>query len=288
MSRHHNTFLKTHGFTCLAGLFLLLVIKFYYSRADSDGLLWILAPTAWWVRTLSGISFAYLPHIGYVNHDFRFVIAASCSGVQFWIIAASLLLFAFLPRIHTQKRGLIWLVTGFLCSYAFTILVNGFRILLSLYLPLYLSNAGMFQSESGWLSPKRLHTVIGVFVYFGSLLFLFFITESWFSKSGCDACPPYPASDSFTHSPMDCRAFSAIRPDKCFLSISELMLYHLRWLLPALWYLAVVLGLPLLNRAYQRDPLAFREYTLTILLVCFPMLLLFRLLQKLLSPGKHS
>lgn len=260
MPRHHNSFLKTHGITCLAGLFLLLVIKFYYSQADSDGLLWILSPTAWWVRTLSGIPFEYLPHIGYVNHDFRFVIAASCSGVQFWIIAASLLLFAFLPKIRTRKRGLVWLAASFLCAYGFTILVNGFRILLSLYLPLYLLEAGRPDSPSGWLSPERLHTIIGVFVYFGSLLVLFFITESWFSR----------------------------HEDNCFVSISELLLWQLRWLLPAFWYLAVVLGLPLLNRAYQKDSQAFMEYTLTILLVCLPMLLLFRLFQKLAAPKKHS
>ncbi len=34
MPRHHNSFLKTHGITCLAGLFLLLVIKFYYRTED--------------------------------------------------------------------------------------------------------------------------------------------------------------------------------------------------------------------------------------------------------------
>ena len=77
MYTHRKNFWRTHGFTCLTGLLLLFALKLYYSRTDCDGLLWILAPTAWWIHTLSGISFEYLPHAGYVNHSFRFVIAAS-------------------------------------------------------------------------------------------------------------------------------------------------------------------------------------------------------------------
>ena len=266
MYAHRKNFWQTHGLTCLAGIFLLLTLKIYYSRTDSDGLLWILAPTAWWVRTFSGIPFEYLPHAGYVNHSFRFVIAASCSGIQFLIVSASLLLFSFLPRIRRRKDGFGWLGISFFVSYVFTVLVNSFRIILSLYLPLCLPAIGKIPPLARWLTPERLHTVIGIVVYFGSLLFLFFIAESLFQ-----------------------------RPERCFsrllLMQNPLLAADLRWLLPAFWYFAVLLGLPLLNRACLHNRQAFMEYALTILFVCLPMLLilyLVRLAIKLFSASRKK
>ncbi len=279
MSRRKKNFFRLHGFTCLAGLSLLLAMKYYYSQADCDGLLWILAPTAWWVQILSGIPFEYLPHAGYVSHSFRFLIAASCSGVQFWIIAAALLLFSFLPGFRTRRGGFAWLAVSFISSYFFTVLVNGFRILVSLYLPVYLSETGFFETSAGWMSPDRLHIIIGVTVYFGSLLMLFFITESLFQRSGWSLSHPSPAPASGRAA----YSFCAIEPDKCFVSFSQQLLWNLRWLLPAFWYLAIVLGLPLLNRAYQQNHQAFIEYALTILPVCIILLALifvFRLTTK--------
>ncbi|MCI9105197.1 MAG: exosortase K [Lachnospiraceae bacterium] len=263
MYTHRKNFWRTHGFTCLTGLLLLFALKLYYSRTDCDGLLWILAPTAWWIHTLSGISFEYLPHAGYVNHSFRFVIAASCSGIQFWIVSTALLLFSFLPRIRGQKEGLGWLGISFTVSYIFTILVNGFRILLSLYLPLYLSDIHKYHHLSRWITPERLHTMIGIAVYFGSLLVLFFVIEALFQ--GTD------------------HSFSYL-----LLKQNPLLTTHMRWLLPAFWYFAVVLGLPLLNRAYQHNRQSFTEYALTILSVCLPMSLLFWLVSKAFIWKKRS
>lgn len=265
MYAHRKNFWQTHGLTCLAGLSLLLALKIYYSQTGSDGLLWILAPTAWWVRTLSGIPFEYLPHTGYVSHSFRFVIAASCSGIQFLIVSASLLLFSFLPRIQRRKEGIAWLGVSFIASYVFTILVNSFRIILSLYLPLCLPGIQKSHRLAEWITPERLHTAIGIVVYFGSLLFLFFLTESLFQKPE--------------------RYFSRL-----LLMQNPLLAADLRWLLPAFWYFAIVLGLPLLNRAYLHDRQAFMEYALAILLICLPMLLFLyflRLAIKLFS-GSHK
>ena len=263
MYKHRKTFWKTHGFTCIFGLFLLLMLKLYYSQTDSDGLLWLLAPTAFWIRTLSGISWEYLPHVGYVNHSFQFVIAASCSGIQFGIVTAASLLFSFLPRIRGRKEGLVWLGISFAASYMFTILVNGFRILLSLYLPLYLQDLGKSQHLNGWLTPERLHTIIGIVAYFGSLMMLFLITEALFQE----------ADPSF--SPL-------------ILTQNPLLASNMRWLWPAFWYFTIVLGLPLLNRAYQRNRQPFTEYALTVLSVCLPILLLFAIVSKALTRGKRS
>ncbi len=51
----------------LLALLLILGMKYGYGKADSEELLWILAPTCWWVRFLSGIPFQWIPDVGYVS-----------------------------------------------------------------------------------------------------------------------------------------------------------------------------------------------------------------------------
>ena len=47
-----------------AGLLLILGMKYFYSNAESEHLIWILAPIAKWVELLSGIAFEYAPGAG--------------------------------------------------------------------------------------------------------------------------------------------------------------------------------------------------------------------------------
>jgi len=141
--------LKSRCHTCgifyLAGLLLILGIKYFYSNAGSNELVWILAPTSWWVRTLSGFSFEYEPFVGYVNHKLRFIIAPSCSGVQFMIITMTVLIFSFIHRMDNNKKRLLWFSCSLILSYPVTILVNGIRIVLSICLPRLLPEANFFR-----------------------------------------------------------------------------------------------------------------------------------------------
>ena len=182
-----KSLLKRNWIFYLAGFLLILGLKYFYSNACADELKWILTPTAWWVRTLSGISFEWESSYGYVNHSLRFVIAPSCSGVQFMLISFAVLLFSFVHRTNSKKAGMIWIVSSLLLSYVFTILVNGLRIVISIYLPVYLSKIGAFQ---GWLTPERLHTLIGTVVYFSALLLIYYLTGTFFKrKLSCFAAP---------------------------------------------------------------------------------------------------
>src|SRR6478672_6880771 len=64
-----------------------LALKVHYSVASPDQLRWILAPTTWMVELLSGQSFSFESHAGYMSSDQSFLIAASCAGVNFMIAA---------------------------------------------------------------------------------------------------------------------------------------------------------------------------------------------------------
>lgn len=235
---------KRYWICYIAGLAAVLGVKCFYSGAGSDALGWVLSPTAWWVRVLSGIPFEYVSGVGYVSHRFRFIIAASCSGVQFMIIAFAMLVFSYVHRMGTVKRGFAWIAFSALFSYLFTIFVNGFRILLSIYLPAWLGPEAL----SGWLTPERLHSAIGITIYFTSLALLYHGAGYAFGKI---LSPPAKSRTGFLAAGI-----------RSFLS-------------PLFWYFAIVLGIPFINRAYRNDGGRFWKYALLMTVVCMTVLCLF-------------
>ena len=194
-------FLRKNLAFYLTGFLILLGIKLFYSRADCQELRWILGPTAGWVTLLSGISFAYLPGEGYVNHSLRILIAPSCSGVQFMLITMATLLFSFVHRAagngtpsSRSRKGFLWTAACLPLSYLTAIFVNGLRIIAAIYLPALLAQAGLSGADSPrcFLTPEKLHTAIGVLVYFVSLLTIYRLGGYFFQRSSA----PQDSTDS--------------------------------------------------------------------------------------------
>lgn len=228
---------------CLTGCLLIMGMKYYYSQADCDSLQWILGPTVWWVQLLSRIPFSYLPGTGYVNHSLRLLIAPSCSGVRFMTILFATLVFSFTPAIASTRTGMAsdasllpcpwvkgfsWIAASGALSWLFTVIVNGLRIITAIYLPMYLESAGLM---SGILTQDRLHTLIGVVIYFIALLTIYRLV-GWFVQKRRG-----PA-----HLPTLLR--------KCAP--------------PVFWYFTFTLGLPLLNRAGRSGAGEFTEFALLV------------------------
>lgn len=232
----------------LTGILLLLGIKCYYRQADCDSLRWILGPTAGWVQLLSGIPFTFLPGTGYVNHSLRLLIAPSCSGVRFMTILFATLVFSFTPDIACGKadtesgscrwaKGFGWIALCGVLSWLFTVLVNGLRIIAAIYLPLYLEAAGLINEILTW---DRLHTLIGVVIYFIALLAI------------------YRLMGRFAHSKNGSRHLPAL-PGKCAP--------------PVFWYFVFTLGLPLLHAAGRGNTAEFTEFTVLVIGGCALILL---------------
>lgn len=246
-------FLRQNMIFYIIGFFILFGMKYFYSKADCEGLRWILGPTARWVEALSGIPFVYERGMGYVNHGLRFLIAPSCSGVQFLIIMAAMLIFSFvheaadfrlpdrLPLSRTTK-GISWIAVSLLLSYVLTVFVNGLRIIAAIYLPSFFERIHAFGS---FLTPDRLHTMIGVVVYFAALLTIYQLAGLLLYRGdGTDK-------------------------DRPFLQIVR------KCLSPVFWYFFIVLGIPFLNRAYHRSGKQFTEFVLLVTLCCGTVLLLY-------------
>lgn len=253
----------------LTGFLIVFILKLFYSKAGSDQLLWILTPTAWWVRILSGIPFEYQAGAGFVNHSYRFIIAPSCSGVQFMMISIAMQIFSFVHRMGTKKKGVGWIGFSVMVSYLLTILVNGVRIILAIYLPLYLEGIIITGDFSRWLTPERLHTVIGIVVYFTSLIGIYCMAGVVSLKcAGVRMGGP----NCINGNGVDIEAEKV--PGKVYKEVpgkapGYLLVQNIgKYITPGFWYFSIALGIPFLNRAYKHDGEKFMEYGGLMISVC--------------------
>lgn len=143
-------------------------LKLYYSTASVDQLGWILAPTTFLVELVSGTSFEFEAHAGYLSSDRSFLIAASCAGVNFMIAAFLMLSLGELFRRSSEKIHWGFIPLMALIAYISTLLANTTRICAAVWLR---------PVEISWLSPDQLHRLEGIFIYFCFLMLLFVISE---------------------------------------------------------------------------------------------------------------
>ena len=150
-----------------AVLLCALALKHFYSSASVNELRWILAPTTFLVEVVSGRTFNFEMHAGYMSSDRSFLIAGSCAGLNFMITAFLLLSIA---RLWRQQLTWTLIPVALLFSYATTIVANTVRISTALHLQ---DN----RLDIAGLSANQLHRLEGILVYFGFLLLLFLLSE---------------------------------------------------------------------------------------------------------------
>lgn len=215
------------GCSCLLIILFTIILKAFYSAADSKDLAWILGPTAWLTEQISGLSFARESGVGWVNLEHMFVIAPACAGVNFLIIAFCMS--SFQGIFH--KNGTGWLI-GWPCmagfaAYAVTLVANTARIWLSVI---------SYRADiySGWFTSEAAHRIVGVSVYY---LFLCF----------------YYQAVSFI---LNNEIKSARQFETKHVHIVRLFVF----IVPLFWYLLFSLGVPYVNNAYQLQPERFFEH----------------------------
>jgi exosortase K len=147
-----------------------LGLKHYYSTASPNQLRWILAPTTWLVELLSGKSFTFESHAGYMSSDHSFLIAASCAGVNFLITAFLVLSLRTLWRQRNNAWSWHIIPASAFIAYVATIAANTLRIFIAL-------ETRTLTEELRWLSASQSHRLQGISVYFGFLLILFLLTD---------------------------------------------------------------------------------------------------------------
>jgi exosortase K len=232
--------LRVNGLFHAVGLMAILGLKLYYSNADAGDLRWILAPLAQLVGLLSGIQFQWDAHAGFISHSREVVIAPACTGVNFMIICFATIYFSSLPRLRGTARKCGWFCLCIAAAYLLTLCTNTVRILVSLYLygaPVY----------GGWITPERVHRLAGTLIYVSTLVAAFLAVERLLGRSRRPAA----------HEPV-----RKNRGKGCFPTV------HTTFPVPLAWYVLVMVFVPLLNGALNRNGSLFWEHTALILATC--------------------
>jgi len=240
-------------------LFCALTLKLYYSTASANQLRWILAPTTVFVELISGTPFEFESHAGYLSSDRSFLIAASCAGVNFLITSFLMLSLRKLWRDRSQNRShkVAWrfIPVAALIAYLATIVANTIRISTALRLH-------RMPLELTWLSGNQLHRFEGIFIYFGSLLLLFMLSEKMCSENA-SGLPSHAGRGPQAGSPVRVVDRPRGRPGLFRQSFFPLLIYY-----------TTTLGVPLANGAYRPGIAAtdFWEHSVFVLLT--PLLLI--------------
>lgn len=231
---YHRSIIKRSAQLVLI-LLCTVALKLFYSSASVNQLRWILAPTTRLVELITGMHFRFEAHAGYMSSDQSFLIAGSCSGVNFLLTAFLMLSLRTMWNFRSQNLRWRFIPIAALCAYVATIIANTVRI----------STALRLQGAShrgNWLDADQLHRFEGVFIYFGFLLLLFMASE----RINADETGARNRSK-----------FASVFCGRAFF--------------PLLVYYATTLGMPLVNGAYRQGT-DFWEHAVFVLVV--PLLLI--------------
>jgi len=243
----------------IAILVCAFALKHLYSTANVNELRWILAPTTTLVEIISGASFNFESHAGYMSSDRSFLIAGSCAGVNFLITA-----FLMLSLGRLWKTNLSWkFIPGALVfAYMATLVANAVRIATALQLQ-------QRPSEIGWLSSNQIHRLEGILIYFGFLLLLFLLSEQLDDRRSREV----QSLGSFRR--LKVRGQVPVRLPNRFRSLSQ-------FVFPLVIYYATTIGMPLANAVYRREINAdtFFEHSTFVLIA--PLLLIMPVIALLL------
>jgi exosortase K len=161
-----KAFVLQNGILLVLAALLAVALKYHYSEARSEQLVWILRPTAGLVEWLSGIPFEQEAHRGFVSYAHRVVIAPACAGVNFFIVVFCMAAFSGFHRLQQQSAKWLWLAGSLAGVYGLTIFVNAVRILVAIH-------SYDADISAGWLTPQRTHRLEGVVIYFFFLCLIY-------------------------------------------------------------------------------------------------------------------
>lgn len=145
---------------------VVVALKLHYSAASADELRWILAPTAVLVELATGADFVAEPGAGYLSTELRYLIAPSCAGINFLVVAFSALVVGFVRPHRRAAHNALVAAAGAAAALAAALVANTIRIALAIWLHVH-------AVSWGWFTPDRLHRMVGVVVYLALLLVLF-------------------------------------------------------------------------------------------------------------------
>jgi exosortase K len=236
-----------NGIFYVLALFIAFGLKYHYSQAGSEDLVWILGPTACLVEQISGIQFESEANTGFVSRRYRIIIAPSCAGINFLIMVSCMAMFSGIHVIRHAGSKLLWLAASLVCAYILTVAVNTLRIIASIY---------FYKADIyfGWITPARVHRLEGVVIYF------FFL------------CLFYMIINKTAHRIQQGTGGKKMAPVRYGCGQTDYLRWACAGLIPLFWYGLITLGVPLFSGAFQENVSRFKEHSWTVIYASFTVL----------------
>ena len=209
-------------------LALLFALKLHYSEATVDQLRWILEPTARIISVIRSSAYVFYSGQGYFSSVDLVAIVKGCAGVNYFILLLALIT---LPRVYKResfRKQLLLIGKALIFAYIITVVINTLRI----YLSIFLFDLDIY---GGFITKDGVHSVVGISIYFASLLFFSQVSEWLFGGS---------APSVSMH----------ISRGKLSGGISSVMLQESwHFFVPFMLYITMTLVVPLINRGVVFD-----------------------------------
>lgn len=154
----------------LAAIVLFFLLKFGYTIADNDHLVFLLKPIDKFFGLLTGSHSIYLPHEGYYHESLNILINKSCSGFNFWILSFLAFTYLGIKYSNNQKHRILSLPAALLSGYLLTIFANTSRIFASI----------IIQNQTKFFLPDQQHLVheaVGIITNLSFLILTYYFTE---------------------------------------------------------------------------------------------------------------
>ncbi len=211
-------------------LTIALGLKYHYSHSRAEDLDWMLAPASYLVQKISGMEFDKVDGTGYADKKTGITIAPSCSGINFMIIVFCLSAYMALKSVPNISSVFMRILFSIIVSYVYTLMVNTFRILLSIHS----FKTGLFRI---WFSWKTIHLLEGVVIYFAFLLIYYSLLKRLMGGE------------------------SGKHPSGVFRQIRE-------YFPPMIFYYSVILAVPVINHGGLPPVSGFANYASMVLVAC--------------------
>ncbi len=150
-------------------------IKLFYSHADNSSLLFILKPISKIVEISTGIQFSFDSSIGFLSDDSQISIGSICAGINFLLILFCLLVFSFTNYFKSTAKKVSAFFIFLFFSYIFAIIVNAFRIIVSI-------NISKYNDLYQLIDKDLFHKILGTFIYFFFLVLCYLCVSKLFSS----------------------------------------------------------------------------------------------------------
>src|SRR5262245_10682910 len=160
---------------CAPGLIVAVALKRFYSGAAADDLEWILAPTCRLAGVLSGIRFEHETAAGWISREDHIIVGPSCAGLNFMIIAFSMLYLTFAGRLRTAATRAAWLAGALGIACVLTVVTNAVRIIAATFL------FGL-DIYGGFVTKEGAHLAEGTLVYSLTMVLLYRAAVGFFER----------------------------------------------------------------------------------------------------------